>query len=363
MTTHKIGWLNMPGYKPETWNPIVGCSKVSPGCDNCYAEKMAFRLLHMPFTDYYAFVMDDNRKGDPEEFRYIPKWNGKTHLVKQALYRPLSWKEPRMIFVCSMSDLFHESTNFSLIDRVFEVMNKCPQHIFILLTKRPENAVNYLISRIGSLSNISKKEDGNTWWGVTAENQEQANKRIPILLQIPATKRIVSIEPMLGPVDLTSLKFGMHKIDCLGGLTSSWNTEFKTNFSTDDFGKLDWVICGGETGPKARPMHPDWVRLLRDQCKAAGTPFFFKQWGKYYTHWANMTTWKDEFKMYESYTQFTQKLWVKKGDVLVDMDGNYPKTGGDMQTAKYPVAIMNPISVKYDILDGQQHHEWPKINL
>lgn len=204
----------------------------------------------------------------------------------------------------------------------------------------------------------------NVWLGCTVENQEQANKRIPILLQIPAAKRFVSIEPMLGPVDVTDIKYfnafnGDIKLNSLKGYTMYESINSGMPCVTD-CEKLDWVICGGETGPKARPMHPDWVRSLRDQCKAADVPFFFKQWGKYYTHWANMTTWKDEFKMYESYPQFTQKLWVKKGDVLVDMDGNYPKTGGDMQTAKYPVAIMNPISVKYDILDGQQYHEWPK---
>lgn len=357
MTEHKIGWLNMPGYKPETWNPIVGCSKVSPGCDNCYAERMANRLT-------YALGNVGTGKNNDAWIGYSDvisegKWNRKTALIRSVLNKPLQWKDPRIVFVCSMGDLFHESVPFEWIDKVIlKAAVVCPKHIFIILTKRPDRMREYLYQN-GADSGFywNGKPISNIWIGVTAENQEQANKRIPFLFQIPAAKRFVSVEPMLGPIDFYEPIVNAEHYHTLKGFG---------DISGGDFGKfngpkLDWVICGGETGPKARPMHPDWVRSVRDQCKDAGTPFFFKQWGKYYTRWGNMTTWEDEFKMYTSYQQFTQKVWVKKGDVLVDMDGKHPKTGGDMQTAKYPVAIMNPISVKCNKLDGRGHYEWPQL--
>lgn len=265
MEKHKIDWLNMPGYKGETWNPIVGCSKVSEGCKNCYAEKMAFRLSNIALTknkpsslDYYVDVIRGN------------KWNSQTYLVDYALNKPLHWEKPRMIFVCSMSDLFHENTSHGDITAVLEIIQRCPQHLFLLLTKRPERALEYF-NRLSSVMkngvcNINVLPFDNIWIGVTAENQEQANKRIPILLKIPAKKRFVSIEPMLGPVDLFHVNVS--------------NGQFIINVSRG-LNKLDWVIVGGESGSKARPMHPDWVRSIRDQCKEAKVPFFFKQWGEY----------------------------------------------------------------------------------
>lgn len=306
MTTHKISWLNMPGYKPETWNPIIGCSKVSPGCDNCYAEKMALRLIHMPFTDYYSYVLKDNRKGDPDQFKYIPQWNGETHLVKSALTKPLTWKDPRMVFVCSMGDLFHETVPFQWIDSVFSVMSDNDQHIYVLLTKRPENILKFWQWKREQLGFDWRPKD-NVWIGVTAENQEQYNKRVFYLLKAPSAKRFVSIEPMLGPIDLYQMPglFVNHK--------------------------LDWVICGGETGHKARPMHPDWVRSVRDQCASANVPFFFKQWGTWQpaqtTLGIQMLPWGD----FEPDTKFG---YNRKSKLLAN-----------------------------DTLDGKQHHEWPKINL
>ena len=183
----------MPGYRPETWNPIVGCSKVSPGCDNCYAEKMAMRIPYMleksKSETYYAYSNVVNKQG----------WNGHTCLNTDHIDNPLQWKSPRMIFVCSMSDLFHKNVPCNWINQVMQVIRQCPQHLFIILTKRPEI--------------IKDKMTGdfpeNVWLGVTAENQEMANKRIPILLQIKAAKRFVSIEPMLGPIDFD--EFNMMK--------------------------------------------------------------------------------------------------------------------------------------------------------
>ena len=305
MEKHKIDWLNMPGFKGETWNPIIGCSKVSAGCKNCYAEKMAFRINNMhPRTGYNNVISGK-------------KWNGKTHFVESAIKKPLHWKKPRMIFVCSMSDLFHEDNSYSDINKVFKIMPLCRQHKFIILTKRPERAFNYFKWLIEQAKKAGI--DGpflpllHVYIGVTAENQEMANERIPILLTIPAAKRFLSIEPMLGEIDLSRFlpeghwgqhptkgkmfypKYFMSKCAGCGWIGSSeyWEGGGPIGDTGDHFdlycpkcegqepdeidNNINWVICGGESGHKARPMHPDWVRSIRDQCKEANVPFFFKQ--------------------------------------------------------------------------------------
>ena len=254
MSKTRIEWAD------STWNPVqdkikgkIGrgyhCTKCSPGCDNCYAEAMnILRGNGLPF---------DNRATNFE-------------LVTKALEAPIHWKKPRRVFVQSMGDLFHEMVPFTLIDEVFKIMARCHQHTFMLLTKRPDMMLSYLkwlCGKIGpDISELVTPE--NVWWGVTAENQEMADKRIPVLLKIPAKIRFVSVEPMLGPVDL---KFSEYDhVQCVGSVGKCIMQN-----------KLDWVICGGESGPNARPMHPDWTRSLRDQCQAAGVSFFFKQWGEW----------------------------------------------------------------------------------
>jgi protein gp37 len=239
----KIEWTN------KTWNPIIGCDKISEGCKNCYAEKMAKRLSGIKATSYYREVLVSY----PMDDRY-GKWNGKTHFIESALEKPLKRKKPTKYFICSMGDLFHESVPFEWINKVFEVVENAKQHTFQILTKRPDIMYKYM-QRYG----VGEMPD-NIWLGVTAENQEQANKRIPILLKIHAKIRFVSVEPMLSNVDL-----------------SLWFISGYTEPPYNDV--IDWVICGGETGHKAKPMHPNWVRSLRYQCKNADVPFFFKQWG------------------------------------------------------------------------------------
>lgn len=273
---HKIQWLNLPGYKGETWNPIIGCSKVSAGCENCYAERMANRLSFNPNTPWYKYVVTDG------------KWNGKTALLGGHPILPFTWKAPRLIFVCSMGDLFHEKTKFQTIDKIFATMASCPQHIFIVLTKRAKRMSKYFKWYDTSWNSVGMQGNDriryycyhdfgveidyndwkwplpNVWLGVTAENQEQANKRIPYLLEIPAAVRFVSFEPMLRSVSIAE-----YWRECGAGAYEIW------------LNGLDWVIAGGESGPGARPLHPDWVRTIRDQCKASEVPFFFKQWGEY----------------------------------------------------------------------------------
>ncbi len=209
----KIEWTD------TTWNPVTGCTKISPGCQNCYAERMSYRLQAM---------------GQPN---YADGFKVKTH--KNVLSLPLKWKKPRTIFVNSMSDLFHEDVPASFISKVFEVMSKVTQHTFQVLTKRSEN--------LRGLSH-SLPWPENVWTGVTVENCDYLH-RIDDLRVTPATIKFVSFEPLLGSIpDI-------------------------------DFTGIDWVIVGGESGPGARPMSISWVEEIRDQCFDAGVPFFFKQWG------------------------------------------------------------------------------------
>lgn len=273
----KIEWAE------ETWNPVTGCTPISEGCRNCYAERMSKRLA--------------GRCGYPSEDPF------KVTLHPDKLDQPLRWKKPRMIFVCSMGDLFHKDVPFDHISQVFDVMcswrwptkeAECsgdaslledPGHTFMVLTKRPERIPEWL-SWLGlywpgdSPVNINLEAEGHfgkhIWFGVTAENQARADERIPILMQIPAAVRFVSVEPMLGPVDLLSNDYLGGCINCEVCLDNP-----KTCINRAQDRKIDWVICGGETGPGARPMHPDWVRSLRDQCNEAGVPFFFKSWGEW----------------------------------------------------------------------------------
>jgi protein gp37 len=356
----KIEWTN------ETWNPVIGCDKISPGCDNCYAERMAARLANMGQTETYGNVVTWGNSETPPEFSLANgQWCGKTHFVESALNKPLHWKKPRMIFVCSMGDLFHESVPFEWIDKVMTVIASCPQHTFQVLTKRPNRMKEWFEykdhlwknegmkgpERIRYLAwhNYGKMIEHeefwplqNLWLGVTAEDQKRADERIPILLQIPAVKRFLSIEPMLGAIDLLK--------------------EYPVGKGSVTYGALlDWIICGGETGPGARPIHPDWVRSLRDQCIETNTPFFFKSWGEWYTKWKTLTTGEPVFKMYSSYLQFTQKLWVNKGDYCIDIKGKSCKIGGDFKNAAYPVAIMSKVRKKESghLIDGKEWREMP----
>ena len=265
MTT-KIEWTDY------TWNPIVGCSKCSPGCQNCYAEKMGRRLAAIAANKNLLVI---NRGIG----RYVSvigvdgKWNGKTvldigHDISDEIYKPLRLKKPRRIFVCSMSDLFHENVSDWAIEKVCRVQKEAPWHTYIWLTKRPEQMRDFILDYYG-VNGPGK----NVWCGVTVCNQDEADRKIPILLQTPASTHFVSIEPMLGEIDLENLPGLMGTGRHLDSLSSAGIE------GSSIYGSLKWVIVGGESGHRARPMHPDWVRSVRDQCVSAKVPFFFKQWG------------------------------------------------------------------------------------
>jgi protein gp37 len=237
----------------RNWPVLEGCSHVSPACDNCFAAEYAHRFeSSLPYLHGLTTPAG--------------KWTGNVTMRADQLDLPLRIKKPTVWFVAERSDLFHPSVPDEYLDRIFAAMALCPQHTFMVLTKRPERMLGYLLGPRGKAPSWPLP---NVWLGVTAENQEQADKRVPVLLQTPAAHRFVSVEPMLGPIDLTNLPVNKHE---------RWNA---FAYPVPNYPRVDWVICGLESGHNARPGHPIWVRALRDQCAAAGVPFFFKQWGEW----------------------------------------------------------------------------------
>lgn len=267
MSITSIEWTQRPGTKGETWNPTTGCNKVSAGCKNCYAEKMHKRLQAMG------------------QQKYAVDFTAGVQCHEDALTIPLKWKTPRTVFVNSMSDLFHKDVPFEFIDKVFAVMKECKEHTFQILTKRPkrmlewfqrtnfysklDNATMYMMQHYdGFHSTVCYQQNygvegfplPNVWLGTSVENQEAADERIPYLLQVPAAVRFLSCEPLLGEIHFSK----------------TWQL-----LPNNQINKIDWVITGGESGHNARPVHPEWIRSLRNQCQAANVPFFFKQWGEW----------------------------------------------------------------------------------
>ena len=254
----KIEWTD------ETWSPITGCTKISAGCANCYAERMARRLA--------------GRYGYPKAPHHFD-----VTLRPERLEQPLRWRKPRMIFVCSMSDLFHEDVPFEFVDLVFLTMTACNGlHIFQVLTKRPGRMLEYFNSKqYYSSPQYHAYSLPNVWLGVTAENQAAADERIPLLLQTLAAVRFVSCEPLLGAINLNLSSMSSDGYKMLSHWYGPDGFDKTGSQPEREQQKLDWVIVGGESGPGARPMHPHWARSLRDQAQAAGVPYFFKQWGRW----------------------------------------------------------------------------------
>lgn len=283
-------------WTDATWNPITGCTLVSDGCKHCYAATLAAtRLKHHPSRSGLARL---NAAGEA-------KFTGEVRFNEQWLDQPLRWKKPRRIFVCAHGDLFHENVPDEWIDRVFAVMALAPQHTFQVLTKRSDRMRRYFqakdalprVAHVGLTPEIDNPlfQDGtdwplpNVWLGVSVEDQSAADERIPDLLATPAAVRFVSAEPLLGPVDLTRINSDDWWLEGGDSIISNalrgWRDSTSARGSSrEETSLIDWVIVGGESGKKARPMHPDWARSLRDQCAAAGVAFFFKQWGEYADH-------------------------------------------------------------------------------
>ena len=256
----KIEWTD------ATWNPVTGCSKVSPGCAHCYAEAV---------TQRYA-----GRPGWPADFKPWTPDNAAANVVlhPERLDAPLHWRKPRRVFVNSMSDLFHEQVPDEFIDRVFAVMALCEQHTFQILTKRPERMLAFCSREAhwwGNKAGIARRADygkplPNVHLGVSAENQHWADERIPLLLQTPAAVHFISAEPLLGDLNIEPwIPVNAH----------STYRAARGAVKYASLPSLDWVIVGGESGAGHRPMDLAWVRSLRDQCRAAGVAYFGKQAG------------------------------------------------------------------------------------
>lgn len=273
MNKTDIEWCYGPdGSQGFTWNPVTGCSPASPGCDNCYASRIANR-----FKGTAAFPDGFNVKLHPDR-----------------IDEPRKLKKPSRIFVCSMSDIFHPDIPDEFIERIFKVMRECPQHTFFVLTKRPERMLGWNLcicsndspAKMGQVPRyVSNWFAPNIWVGVSAENQEQASRRIPVLLDLEVANRFVSIEPMLGPVDLTVLPANCRGInrrivfeDYVNAYTGQSFDPQTLTWGSIEFEHIDWVICGAESGPGKRPCKTEWVYNLKKQCQVANVPFFFKNY-------------------------------------------------------------------------------------
>jgi protein gp37 len=291
----KIEWTD------ATWNPVTGCTRVSKGCRNCYMA----RTVPRQGLDPWKVVLHPDR-----------------------LEQPLKWRRPRRIFVNSLSDLFHEDVPIKFISRVWLTMQLAPQHTFQILTKRPGRMLAYM----REFGHYEGKPLPNVWLGVSAENQETADERIPLLLQTPAAVRFVSAEPLLGPVSFRWAQW------------EPFSRDRVTNH-LDGLRRLDWIIVGGESGPGARPMHPYWARSIRDQCQAAGVPFFFKQWGE----------WTAIGQMPNGETPGCSDYHRNATSVVLHRDGQ--------QNLTYPPGAMTMLKIgkKFagSTLDGREHKEWP----
>lgn len=379
-------------WTEATWNPIAGCSIVSPGCTNCYAmRRVAPRLAKNPATPHYAGTVEGSNAG--------PVWTSKVNVASdKVLTAPLRWKRPRLVFVNSTSDLFHEAVPDETIDKIFAVMALCPQHTFQILTKRSarmrewfeerwqpaperriapgfvipaetvgetrrtqiERACEPLLERLGLVDTENDDlwtADGkckamqwrwplpNVWLGVSAERQKEADERIPDLLATPAAIRFVSAEPLIGPIQFDDLCDGHKFIDALRG--NWWQDDPEgPNRISRGHEKLDWIIVGGESGPGARPMHPDWAREIRDECAAAQVPFFFKQWGEWAPGWTVEEPWR--FESATILPDGSVREWQDAYPAARLVD---PDMAGMCRSGKKAAGRL---------LDGREHTEWPQ---
>lgn len=309
MSITSIEWTKWPGTIGETWNPTTGCSKVDRGCKYCYAEIMHRRLQAMGQAKY----SQDFLKG--------------AVVHQDTLDIPLKWKSPRTVFVDSMSDLFHLHVPLEFIMQVFTVIKQTPQHTYLVLTKRPERAVEFW--RCMWNINPNWKPPKNLVMGTSANDQESADKRVPYLLDLIGCKKFLSYEPATAAINLRAIKYSDQVVlDVLTGEVRKGEAKWKSEDRV-----LHWVIAGGESGPKADPSNPDWFRIVRDACQASSVPFFFKQWGLW--HPESLVT-------REPGKKYNVRRWPT--------DDNYTRE---------PMIKMNDKS--FSLLDGQSWHQFPNI--
>lgn len=320
----KIEWTD------ATWNPITGCSVVSPGCRSCYAMKLAgTRMRNHP-----------SRAGLTVPTATGPVWNGLVRLNEGWLQLPLQWARPRRIFVCAHGDLFHEDVPDDWIDRVFAVMALAQRHSFQVLTKRAQRMHAYLTAPVREMaigrqvSELQRAVDGspvsewpgmplpNVWGGISVEDQLRADERLPWLSATPLAVRWVSAEPLLGAVDLM-----------LGDPFAAPHP--------------DWIVVGGESGPRARPMHPEWAAGLRNQADAKGTAFLFKQWGEWVPRSGTGQNWRELFG--------ADMVLLKLDGTSHHHDDGMPFDAGDIEMYRVGKARAGRL------LDGRLHDAYPQV--
>lgn len=413
----KIEWTD------ATWNPVTGCSVVSPGCTNCYAMRLAgTRLKDHPSR---AGLTVDSKAG--------PVWNGQVRFNVEWLTQPLRWTRPRRIFVAAHGDLFHDGVTDDQLDQIFAVMGLAHWHTFQVLTKRPERMRAYFAEtwqvparpamRLGGIdipAQSARIEDRwervnlavddiilgdklfdqnrfwgpddnligrpewprrplpNVWLGVSVEDQTRADERIPILLATPAAVRWISAEPLLGPIDLTRLELwdtppgfsgdDNYGMDALAGRIASILPLGAGEWTLDGGGtygpRLDWVVAGGESGPRSRPMHPDWARTLRDQCADAGVAFLFKQWGD----WAPVCALDDDQtdRLYHPAPvrdpEGCRRCRVAQHKLQRDGSRHHPAEPGAWQQGTDPMLMLEAgKKAAGRHLDGAIHDAWPAV--
>jgi protein gp37 len=344
--TTEISWCD------STFNPWIGCTKVSPACTNCYAET----LMHRWGKDLWG-------KGQPRQRTSAANWKQPLAWEKQAAATGIR----RKVFCGSLCDWLDAEVPIEWLADLLDLIRQTPNLDWLLLTKRPElwgericGATGYWgyegqIGHCGATDAWAFGFDwlhfrfpANVWIGATVENQEMADKRIPELLKIPAVKHFVSIEPQLGAVNMRTVACiragGQTIIDALTGHMPNAFSGTKPSWT-----RIDWVICGGESGPKARPMHPDWARSLRDQCKAAGVAYFFKQWGEWLPCLGVLQ--EEPYKNHYEQASDGKMLMVK---------GNRPEPARRVLDEKV-VAFRVGKARAGHLLDGVEHHEFPCV--
>ncbi len=294
-------------WTDETWNPVAGCSIVSPGCTNCYAMQMAYRLEAMGKEKYTGLT---RLSGD----RRV--WTGGIREADEHLAIPHRWKKPRRIFVNSMSDVFHPAVSEEFVGRIWQVMRETPRHTYQILSKRPE--------RMKSVVAGFGEPLGNLWLGTSVESAAYAD-RIDHLRATPAAIRFISFEPLIGPVG---------RLDLTG---------------------IDWAIVGGESGPDARPMHPDWARAIRGQCKDQGAAFFFKQWGS----WLPIIDWDLDGEELDTHYEKDSKI----KNIFMDMNeiGGQDSYGFHIGSLRLHTFERMSKRAAGRLLDGRTWDEYPVV--
>lgn len=360
-------------------NPgIYGCSRFGVGCDNCYAIGVAKGL-----EDKGRGIAAKNPDAPPSPYAGVSDgtdWTGPIRIdpIEKAVARILAVPkarngEPRRVFVTSMADFLHESIPLDWIVTCIEAMAQKPDHRWQVLTKRGQRwpeVSDAVVAKLGGWPD-------NVWAGLSVAHQPDT-RLIRHLLRVPATVRFLSVEPLVGPVEIDFRK--RWDGGCEGGcleddLVLSWDGADRCGRCGYPLGgsprsPISWVIVGGESGPNARPMHPEWVRSLRDQCVAAGVPFFFKQWGAHGPSAVNLTTGLPALRQFDTYGEWVGKAstWIneRKGDICVDTKGRILTCGADFMRARdegaFPVAVLRPQNKNAAgrILDGREWSEVPR---